>query len=104
MEIPLSLLNDLRNSMTSSLSLFSRANTGSRVDVFSDYDIELYVLDIQSFMNDEWLSFFARPMIRWPFKPMPTHRRDWITRLVIFENEVRIDFQRKVVQPLRDKF
>jgi len=71
----------------------SRVNPDSFIDIFSDYDIELYVKDTQVFMNDEWLSFFYEPMIRWPLKPMSTFSKDWITRLVIFENEVRIDFQ-----------
>jgi len=71
----------------------SRVNPDSYTDIFSDYDIELYVKDLQLFMNDKWLSFFSEPIIRWPLKPMSTFDKDWITRLVIFENEVRIDFQ-----------
>ncbi|MFC1954790.1 aminoglycoside 6-adenylyltransferase [Chloroflexota bacterium] len=71
----------------------SRANPDSFTDKFFDYDITLYVSDIKSFMNDEWLSIFGQPMIKWPLKPMSTFSKDWITRLVIFENEIRIDFQ-----------
>ena len=71
----------------------SRANPDSYTDIFSDYDIELYVKDMQLFMDDKWLSFLGEPMIKWPLKPMSTFDKDWITRLVIFENEVRIDFQ-----------
>ena len=71
----------------------SRAHPDSHTDIFSDYDIELYVEDIQSFMNDDWMSFFSNPIIKWPLKPMSTFSEDWITRLVLFENEVRIDFQ-----------
>ncbi len=71
----------------------SRVNLNSCTDIFSDYDVELYVKDIQQFMNDEWLTFFGDIMIRWPLKPMSTFDKEWITRLVLFGNEVRIDFQ-----------
>jgi len=71
----------------------SRAEPGSATDVFSDYDIELYVCSIQPFMSDDWLSFLGHVMVRWPLKPMPTFDQDWITRLVLFEDWVRVDFQ-----------
>lgn len=71
----------------------SRVTPNSYTDIFSDYDVELYVKDIQPFMNDEWLTFFGDIMIRWPLKPMSTFDKGWITRLVLFENKVRIDFQ-----------
>ena len=51
------------------------------------------MFNIQSFMNDDWLSFFGEIMVIWPLKPVATFDKDWITRLVLFENEVRIDFQ-----------
>jgi aminoglycoside 6-adenylyltransferase len=81
----------------------SRADPHSTVDVLSDYDVELYVEDIQPFMSDEWLSLFGEVMVKWPLRPMPTFDKDWITRLVLFASEVRIDFQitaRKSVDPL----
>jgi len=71
----------------------SRVTPNSYADIFSDYDVELYVKGIQKFMNDEWLTFFGDIMIRWPLKPKSTFSQEWITRLVLFENEVRIDFQ-----------
>jgi aminoglycoside 6-adenylyltransferase len=71
----------------------SRAKPGRQTDLFSDYDIELYVNDIRQFKNDNWLNDFGDVMIRWPLKPMATFDKAWITRLVLFENEVRIDFQ-----------
>ena len=71
----------------------SRANPNAHVDILSDYDIELFVNDISTFMDDKWLDFFGNIMIRWPFKPMSTFSKDWITRLVLFESGIRIDFQ-----------
>lgn len=71
----------------------SRATPNCYTDVFSDYDIELYVTDTMQFMDDKWLTVFGDVMIRWPLKPMATFDKQWITRLVLFENEVRIDFQ-----------
>lgn len=71
----------------------SRANPDSATDILSDYDVELYVSSIQPFMSDDWLSFFGKVMVVWPIKPMSTFHKDWITRLVLFENSFRIDFQ-----------
>jgi len=71
----------------------SRSNPNSYTDDLSDYDIELYVKNIPQFLNDDWLNFFGNAMIKWPLKPMPTFNKHWITRLVLFENKVRIDFQ-----------
>ena len=71
----------------------SRAKPGRQTDLFSDYDIELYVNDIRQFKNDNWLNDFGDVMIRWPLKPMATFDKAWITRLFLFENDVRIDFQ-----------
>ncbi len=71
----------------------SRANPERETDVLSDYDIELYVADLNSFrQGDEWLSHFGDVMVRWPFNPLDS---DWegITRLIIFRDNVRIDFQ-----------
>jgi len=81
------------NSVRAVILTGSRVTPNSHTDIFSDYDVELYVKNIQQFMNDEWLTFFGDIMIRWPLKPMSTFNKDWITRLVLFENEVRIDFQ-----------
>lgn len=74
--------------------------TGSRVDpegvtdFLSDYDIELYVADLAPFRkDDEWLSVFGPIMVRWPFSPRSTSREKWLTRLVLFKDGVRIDFQ-----------
>jgi len=71
----------------------SRANPNAAIDVFSDYDVQLFVKDIKMFLTDDWLSYFGKILIKWPLKPVSTFSKDWITRLVLFENRVRIDFQ-----------
>lgn len=72
----------------------SRVKPGVEIDFLSDYDIELYVSDIAPFQkDDEWLSTFGEIMIRWPLKPRPTLQEGWITRLVLFKDGLRIDFQ-----------
>ena len=44
----------------------SRANPERETDFLSDYDIELYVADLESFRrDDEWLSAFGPIMVRW---------------------------------------
>ena len=81
----------------------SRADPRSTTDILSDYDVKLYVSSVQPFMTDDWLGFFGDVMARWPLQPGPTFDRDWITRLVLFENRVRIDFQitaKEAVDPI----
>ncbi|SKC82104.1 aminoglycoside 6-adenylyltransferase [Maledivibacter halophilus] len=72
----------------------SRVVPDASIDFLSDYDIELYVSEIGSFEeNDDWLKAFGSIMVRWPFKPRSTGKKSWITRLVLFKDGVRIDFQ-----------
>lgn len=72
----------------------SRVNPEACIDILSDYDIELYVNDLQPFRhNDDWLSVFGPILVRWPLKPRSTFDENWITRLVLFQDGVRIDFQ-----------
>ncbi len=74
----------------------SRVNPEADVDFLSDYDLELYVSDLDKFKkNDKWLEVFSPIMVRWPLKPRTTGFKSgsWITRLVLFRDGVRIDFQ-----------
>lgn len=72
----------------------SRVSEDAKIDFLSDYDIELYVSDIKEFsINDDWLEDFGPIMVRWPFKPKSTFNENWITRLILFKDGVRIDFQ-----------
>ena len=72
----------------------SRANPEAAIDFLSDYDIELYVTDLQPFQqNDDWLRAFGTILVRWPYKPRSTFDEKWITRLILFKDGIRIDFQ-----------
>jgi aminoglycoside 6-adenylyltransferase len=72
----------------------SRADPRRTPDILSDYDLEVYVADIEPFVQDDsWLTEFGSIMVRWPSRPQPTVSDDWITQLVLFEDGVRIDFQ-----------
>jgi aminoglycoside 6-adenylyltransferase len=73
----------------------SRANPSREVDWLSDYDVELFVKDLGPFLaDDRWLDAFGRILVRWPLRPGETDFQEgWITRLVLFEDHVRIDFQ-----------
>ncbi len=72
----------------------SRASKQQKIDFLSDFDIQLFVSDLEIFRKDDaWIEKFDRVMIRWPLKPGPTFDRNWITRLVLFQDELRIDFQ-----------
>lgn len=65
----------------------------AKIDQFSDYDVVLYTDSLSNFNNDKWLNFFGDVLVKWPEKPRSTMSEDWITRLVLFENRMRIDFQ-----------
>lgn len=72
----------------------SRADKNVKKDFLSDFDIELYVKDITTIkQNDDWLKPLGEIMVRWLFLPKPTFDNDWITRLILFNDGVRIDFQ-----------
>ncbi len=72
----------------------TRANPERETDFLSDYDVEFYVADLELFQKDDiWLANFGQVMVRWPFKPRATGKEGGITRLVIFKDAVRIDFQ-----------
>ncbi len=72
----------------------SRVSNEPRIDFLSDFDIHLFVSDLEMFKkNDDWIEEFNKIMIRWPLKPGSTFDNKWITRLVLFHNELRIDFQ-----------
>ena len=72
----------------------SRVNPERETDFLSDYDIELYAADLGPFRkDDQWLKAFSPIMVRWPFRPRSTFSEEWITRLVLFRDGVRIDFQ-----------
>ena len=72
----------------------SRANPERETDFLSDYDIELYVADLEPFRKDDrWLDSLGSIMVRWPYRPRATDKEGWITRLVLFSDGVRIDFQ-----------
>lgn len=72
----------------------SRADPNSHIDFLSDYDIEMYVSDLHQFRkNDNWLKPLGKIMVRWPLKPRTTFDKNWLTRLILFNNGVRIDFQ-----------
>ena len=81
----------------------SRVSPERETDFLSDYDIELYVADLDPFRKDDlWLGAFGPIMVRWPINPRSTFSEEWIPRLVLFKDGVRIDFQitdRKTIEP-----
>ncbi len=84
----------------------SRANLARETDILSDYDVECYVTDIAPFeRSDAWLTHFGEVMVRWPRPPRSAVPWADITRLVIFDDAVRIDFQiRKIAEIPADAY
>ncbi|MEX2488856.1 MAG: aminoglycoside 6-adenylyltransferase [Pseudomonadales bacterium] len=71
----------------------SRVNPRARVDRLSDYDIELYVDDLEPYwLGDDWLADLGTPLAKCPWQP-GSFKEGWLTRLVLFKEGFRIDFQ-----------
>jgi aminoglycoside 6-adenylyltransferase len=72
----------------------SRVGPNPKPDKLSDYDIEVIVDDLGPFNNDEWLNTFGTTLVKWPLYPKNTgYNKNSITRLVVFTDFPRVDFQ-----------
>jgi len=72
----------------------SRAESPARVDAYSDYDIRMYVADLDIFRDsDDWLDVFGEVLVLWPLNPGPTLDEGGITRLVQYRDGHRLDLQ-----------
>ncbi|WP_240371230.1 aminoglycoside 6-adenylyltransferase [Anoxybacteroides rupiense] len=77
----------------------SRSNPYVKKDIFSDYDVELYVKNLTPFLDsDQWLKSFGDMITCVPLKPSVNQNR--ITRLVLYEDGTKIDFQLFTVKSL----
>ncbi|RKL64696.1 aminoglycoside 6-adenylyltransferase [Salipaludibacillus neizhouensis] len=78
----------------------SRANPYAFKDVFTDYDIELFVNDLLPFLNsDKWMEHFGEVVTFDPLKPL--EKDGWITRLVLYADGTKIDFQISINESVR---
>jgi aminoglycoside 6-adenylyltransferase len=67
----------------------SRANPHAFTDLFTDYDFEIFVKDLDAFaMDDGWLNQFGQLI-----KKVVLQDGNWRTRLVLYEDGTKIDFQ-----------
>jgi len=78
----------------------SRADSRREPDALSDYDVEVFVRDIEPFIRDDaWACDFGEIMVRWPSSPQVTFSDRWVTQLVLYEDGIRIDFQIAALPP-----
>jgi aminoglycoside 6-adenylyltransferase len=67
----------------------SRANPYAFTDLFTDFDFEIFVDDLEAFSNDDaWLDQFGSLI-----KKVVLQNGNWRTRLVLYEDGTKIDFQ-----------
>ena len=66
----------------------SRANPDASPDLLSDYDIELIVSSVKNFTDDKWTLQFGDVIAS-----IKEDKSGWLTRLVLYSDGVRIDFQ-----------
>ncbi len=70
----------------------SRANPHAFRDVFTDYDIEVFTDSLDRFLEDDtWLNRFGDRLTTVPL--VPRESDGWVTRLVMYMDGTRIDFQ-----------
>jgi aminoglycoside 6-adenylyltransferase len=85
---------DINDNVRALILTSSRVGPNPKPDKLSDYDIEVIVDDLVPFNNDEWLSTFGTILVKWPLYPKNTgYNKNSITRLVVFTDFPRIDFQ-----------
>lgn len=72
----------------------SRVHPASEVvDIFSDFDIEVYVDNLGRYgTSDDWMDAFGTILVRCPWKPT-SFEEGWLTRMAVFKDGFRIDFQ-----------
>ncbi len=82
------------SSVRAAILTSSRVNPEPCVDQYSDYDIEVYVDDLQQYWEgDDWMrAAFGEILVRFPWKP-GSFKDGWLTRLAVFKDGFRIDFQ-----------
>ena len=80
----------------------SRANPSAKIDFLSDYDVEIYVNDLEPFKRGEdWLDYFGEVMVREPWNSS-VWDDGHVGPMVMFSDGRRIDFNIKLVSELRD--
>ncbi|MEM7017886.1 MAG: aminoglycoside 6-adenylyltransferase [Pseudomonadota bacterium] len=81
------------NNVRAAILVGSRTDPEANIDAFSDYDINLYVKSLEPlWLNDDWLSEFGSILVRCPWQP-GSFREGWLTRMAVFKEGFRIDFQ-----------
>ncbi len=72
----------------------SRANPYAFTDLFTDYDFEIFINDLEAFVrDDDWLEQFGSLI-----KKVVLQDGDWRTRLVLYEDGTKIDFQISTIE------
>jgi len=82
----------------------TRANPHASVDVFSDYDVILVVLDIHPFFEDRsWLQDFGQVLVAYwdPIHPAPDYGIEKVGNVIMYEDGLEIDFTLWPVELLR---
>jgi hypothetical protein len=90
------------NNVRAAVLTSSRVNPQpDMVDFFSDFDIEVYTENLESYRHsDDWMAGFGPILVRCPWKPEPL-ADGWFTRMAVFRDGFRIDCQltdRKLVK------
>ena len=81
----------------------TRANPHAPVDALSDYDIELYVRDLEPFLQgDDWLGAFGKVIARDPYRPKLFDDGIRVWRLAMFEDAPRVDFNIQLLSVIEE--
>ncbi len=93
-----------RNDVRAVLLMSSRAKPTARVDMFSDYDVLLAVMDIRALYTERsWLSDFGRVLVTYwdPIEADPQHGIEQTGNVIQYADGLHFDFRLWPVQLLR---
>lgn len=81
----------------------SRADPGGEVDALSDYDMQVYVLDVEPFKDSEqWLDRFGKTMVREPYNSSTWPDDGHVGPMVMFTDGSRMDIGIREMAGLKD--
>ncbi len=101
---PLKQWAEKKNSVRAMLLTGNRANPHGLVDVLSDYDVILVVLDIHPFFDDRsWLQDFGQVLVTYwdPIHPAPDYGIEQVGNVIQYTDGLHIDFTLWPVELMR---
>ncbi|MGH7474966.1 MAG: aminoglycoside 6-adenylyltransferase [Longimicrobiales bacterium] len=79
----------------------SRSSEKASLDRFSDYDVILYVTDLERFLRPEWLTTFGSVLVRYEERGQEPGGLPYAMQLALYEDGSKIDFSITCIEALK---